>query len=174
MQITRHTYYYFVGLLLFVVLKFMFSALGNDAFVFLTKPTSKIISIVTNSTFIYSSNAGFYFENLNIIIDKSCSGFNFWLLCFIMILFSFLKYLQSHLKKLLAFPCILLIAYCITLFVNTSRILISLLIENTLHLEYKWLHQTEGVFIYLSFLMLLYLTINHLQTKYLKYYEKLT
>ena len=174
MQLSKNIYYYFSAVLLFVILKFLHSFASNDVITLLTKPTSAIITLITNTSSVYNSNTGFYIEKLNIVIDKSCSGFNFWILCFILCFYILLKSMRTTAFKVLLFPISLIIAYLVTLFVNTSRILISLFIEHKTNLHYKWLHQAEGIFIYLSFLILFFFIINYLQAKYLKNYEKLT
>jgi hypothetical protein len=40
---------------------------------------------LTGSHSVYISDKGYYHDNLNILIEKSCSGFNFLLLCFCML-----------------------------------------------------------------------------------------
>lgn len=166
--------YYVIAILLFIVSKFAYSYAKNDMVTFLTKPTSKIISFITNSTAIYNPESGFYYENLNIVIDKSCSGFNFFILLYLLLFFSTIKIIQQEFYKIITIPTMLLLAYLITLFVNTSRILISIFIENKTALKYEWLHQAEGVFIYLSFLIIFYKLSEYLQTKIIKHHAKLT
>ncbi len=166
--------YYIIAILLFIVSKFTYSYAKNDMVIFLTKPTSKIISFITNSKAIYNPKSGFYYENLNIVIDKSCSGFNFWMLLYLLLFFSIIKLIEQEFYKIITLPATLLFTYLITLFVNTSRILISIFIEHKTDLKYQWLHQAEGAFIYLSFLIISYKLFEYLQTKIIKHHEKLT
>jgi exosortase K len=157
-----------MALIIFAAAKFAYVFANNDMIRFLTKPTNQVVSFITNRTPIYNSEIGFYYQNLNITIDKSCSGFNFWMLLFLLLFFSILKIIESNKIKMLLFPITLLTSYLLTLFVNTSRILIALFIEKNTSLNYHWLHQAEGVFIYLSFLIIFYLSLNYLQKNYLR------
>jgi len=168
--------FYITVFALFLVFKVAYTYATTNDLIFLLKPTSKLVSIVTNNNSTYSINSGFYHQNLNILIDKSCSGFNFWMLCFLMLSFLCLKYASTTTFKILTIPIILVISYGITLFVNASRILFSILIEN--HLKTSSMekiantHQLEGIFIYLSYLILVYLGFEYLLKK--THYEKLT
>lgn len=153
--------HYLAGILLFVMLKFGFSYADNDSLLFLTKPTNTIISIIKDSEASYDSGEGFYHEKLYMVIDKSCSGFNFWVLAFIMTLFTSLRYIKNSGAKIWAFPTILVGAYLLTIIVNSSRILTSLLLNEIIGTKYAWLHQAEGAFIYLSFLIAFYLILNY-------------
>lgn len=174
MKSLKNIFYYILGILIFVSLKLAFSNADNDQIIFLIKPLNHMVSLLTESIATYNNQIGFFHQKLNITIDKSCSGFNFWMLSFIMLFFTVLKQIKKGLYKFLMIPFSLLITYTLTLFVNTSRILVSLFIEKTTQLNYLWLHQAEGVFIYLSFLIIFQMTINYFQSKILKNYENLT
>ena len=174
MKQSQNTTFYILGILIFIGLKFGFSNANNNQILFLIKPLNYLVSVLIDSLYTYNNEIGFFHEKLNITIDKSCSGFNFWMLSFILFYFSMLKHLKKYLYKFLLIPIALLISYVLTLFVNTSRILTSIFIEKTTQLNYTWLHQAEGVFIYLSFLIIFYITINYFQIKLFKNYEKLT
>lgn len=170
----KNTGYYITALIIFVLAKFAYAFANNDMIQFLTKPTNFIVSFITNKKSIYNVDIGFYYESLNITIDKSCSGFNFWMLLFLLLFFSILNSVETRKIKSLLLPASLLTSYFLTLFVNTSRIIIALLIEKNTSLHYNWLHQAQGVFIYLSFLIIFYVSLNYLQNKITQYYEKLT
>jgi len=157
MTIDKNIPYYILAGLLFVALKLLHMFADNDALVFLIKPTNSLIEVITNSDSVYSSEAGFFHEKLNIVVDRSCSGFNFWMLCCIMLLFTGIKFMKTRATKLGLFPIALLISYCVTILVNTSRIMVSLVLKNSPLNTYEWMHRAEGSFIYLSFLIVLYL-----------------
>ncbi|WP_425567980.1 exosortase K [Postechiella marina] len=170
---SKNTVCHLFALTFFIGSKFAYSLANNNMISFLTKPTNAIISFITNNASSYSPKTGFYYSNLNIVIDKSCSGFNFWMLLFLLLFFSTLKFIKTYKNKLLLFLATLLISYLLTLFTNTSRILVSLFITQNTSLHYSWLHQAEGVFIYLSFLIVFYLSLNYLQNKFTNKHEKL-
>ena len=172
MKLPKHSTYYIIGITLFVGLKLMYSNANNNQVFILLKPLDKIVGFILDSHSVYNNDVGFFHEKLNITIDKSCSGFNFLMLSFILLYFSLLKSLKSHFLKILASPVALFFAYSFTLFVNASRVLIAIFIEKKTSLNYAWLHEAEGVFIYLSFLITLYISINYVQNKIINTHEK--
>jgi exosortase K len=162
---TKNISYYAVAFMLFVILKFVYSQANNDMLLFILQPISELISIITNNDAVYTTSSGFFYQGLNITIDKSCSGINFWLISFMTCLLSIIPKKRTRLQKIIAFPTACILAYVLTLFANTSRILISIFITKNTSLNYSWLHEAQGVFIYLTFLILFYLLINHLLSK---------
>ncbi len=178
MRIGKNTPYHLVAITIFFLLKAVYTTADFNDIAFLIKPVDKIIGIITNSNSQLLSGSGYYHEKLNIIIDKSCSGFNFWTLCFLMMTFLTLKFLIKKRYKMVALPFVLVVAYFLTIVVNTSRILFSIFLQNTTakftENNFSWLHQTEGVFIYLSFLILIYLVTEYLFKKLTQHYAKFT
>lgn len=157
----RNIIYYSLIILSVIISKGFYSTTSNDTLVFILKPLSSIISLFTDSDFTYTTDYGFYFRHLNITIDKSCSGINFWIISFVVFSISILRICKSHLQKLISIPLVLIATYVLTLFANTSRILSSIFIAKQTSFDYPWLHQAEGVFIYLSVLIFTYTILNH-------------
>lgn len=156
--------YYLITAGVFVLLKFLFTYASSDELIYLLKPTNFIIELISNSDSQYLTKKGYYNKELNILIDKSCSGFNFLMLCFIMLVFLIVEKVQSKTIKAIALPVLFLTSYLLTIFVNSSRITLSILFQN-LESQYSfgeisWLHQLEGSFVYLFFLVIIYLTID--------------
>lgn len=170
---TSNNYAYYILLIsVFIGLKLWFSGSSNNNVYYLLKPIDVVISYFTNATSNYNDEFGFFYEKLNITIDKSCSGFNFLLLAFSILYVSILKVLKSKSKKVLIIPILFFIAYVFTLIVNISRILISIFIENKINISFSWLHEAEGVFIYASFLITLYISTNYIINKIKNGHEK--
>ena len=167
----RNMPYYLIAAGLVVLLKYLFTIAENDSLFFLLKPTDKFIEVLTGTKAVYLANSGYYHEKLNIIIDKSCSGYNFWLICFVMLTYLFLKYSDKNMRKFLAIPIALFISYLLTLFVNTSRIFASIIIQNqTKSIQENWqhiIHESIGIITNLTFLIIAYYItekyINHRQ-----------
>ena len=156
---------------LFILLKFAFTFADNDNLIFLLKPTNKLVEILTGSQSVYLADNGYLHAGLNILINKSCSGFNFWLLSFLVFTYLALKYFEKPLHKFLTIPAALLSAYLLTVFVNTSRIITSIVVQNLtkniLANQQHLVHETVGIVTYLSFLVLAYyLTEKLLKHKY--------
>jgi len=162
--------YYLTAIGLFILLKFGYTLADNDSLTFLIKPTDKLVGLLTNSKSVYFSDKGYYHETLNIIIEKSCSGFNFWLLCFCMLTFLLLKYIDKPLFKVLSIPLSLILAYILTIFVNASRIFASIIIQNQANnflpnRPHLLLHEIVGVITNLSFLILVYYLLEQFLNK---------
>lgn len=164
---------YYVGIgLLFLLLKYFYTQSSNTHLWFLLAPVNTCIEAVTGSQGIYAPSDGFLHTGLPIIIDKSCSGLNFWLLSFSLLSLSTLGFYQTHRQKLAACLALAAISYLVTLFVNVSRILIAIftLQHKELHpsLRADWMHEAQGAFVYLLFLILLYRCIYYITVKLTK------
>ena len=166
---TKNTIYFIIIFSSVVIAKLWYSYATNDALVFILKPLSSIISLITDSSYSYSDNIGFYYKNLNIAIDKSCSGINFWLISFVVFSLLILKICKTRFLKAISIPIVLLATYILMLFANTSRILTAIYISKQTSFDYPWLHQAEGVFIYVSILILVYSIANRSLSKFNSY-----
>ncbi|WP_378183276.1 exosortase K [Aquimarina sp. SS2-1] len=175
MNISKNSYYYIFGIFLFVLLKFGFRQSNLQDLTFLIKPTDSLISIITGSTSVYLENIGYYHQKLDIIIDKSCAGFNLWTILFLLILYPLITYVNSHSIKVIMMPIVLLLSLVITILVNTSRIFVSIVLQNKLseilHLQTDLIHEGLGILINLSFLILTYLIIDTIIKKYICYVQ---
>jgi len=161
--------YYLITVGIFILFKFGFTYAVNDNLTFLLKPTDKLVGLLTGSNSVYISDKGYFYNQLNIVIDKSCAGFNFWVLSFLMLTFLGLKYFDSNIKKTLTILLSLIGAYLLTVFVNTSRIFASIVIQNqmsNIFVNQKHIiHETIGIVTNLSFLILTYFIINRVLIK---------
>ena len=169
MTTNKNLPYYLVAVVVFLVLKFSYTLADNNDLLFLLKPTNKGVELSLGSKAIYTNADGFRHVKANIIIDKSCSGFNFWILCFIMFAFTSIRFLKGRNSKIISLPVLLLSSLLLTIFVNISRILVSIsaqsLTNSFFHQKYVWLHQATGAFVYFSFLVLFYFGLNHFYSK---------
>ena len=152
--------YYLAAAVLFIMLKFAFAAAGNEDLVFLLGPVDKLAGWLTGSRSAFFPELGFYHEALNVRIDKSCSGFNFLVLCFMCFSYLTVKYFEKPLHKILAIGASLGGSYLLTIFVNTSRIFVSIVVQNQSVNIFSYhrhlVHETVGIIINLSFLVLAY------------------
>jgi exosortase K len=95
----RNIPYYLTSVGLFVLLKVGFTFADNNDLAFLLKPTDKFVGLLTGSQSVFLAKDGFFYEKMNVVIDKSCSGFNFWILCFLVFAYLGLKYFDKHKKE---------------------------------------------------------------------------
>jgi exosortase K len=96
---------------------------------FLLYPTDWLTGLLMGSTGIYSPENGFFHERLNIMIDKSCAGFNYWVLSFLLFTYLEVNHLKNNKEKALALLFALLGAYFFTIFVNASRIVVTIIVQ---------------------------------------------
>ncbi len=178
MKNDRITLHYLFAIGIFILLKFYFRFAENNGLIFLLKPIDIFIEILTDSSSVYISSKGFFHHQLNILIDKSCSGFNFFVLSFLVLTFLGLKHADKKIKKVLTIPLSIIGAYSLTIFVTTSRIFASIVIQNHIISYFKnqqhLIHEAIGIVINLSFLILTYLLTDRILTSGGIHNEKLT
>lgn len=163
-------------IIIFLTSKLWFRGAENSDLLFLLAPTNWIVELFIASKSVFDSNIGYHFASSHFFIDKSCSGFNFLLISFLMITYALARI--DRLKLFFILPLSITIAYLITILANASRIICYLVLQkqnitNLLDPDNEWLHRAEGVLVYLSFLIISYLVLNYIIVK-LNNYEKLT
>lgn len=161
--------FYLVIATIFVFLKILYIDLSVDDLRYFLFPLDLMVKLTTHATSVFLPLKGYYYPSLNIIIDKSCSGFNFFALCFMMLSFLSVNHLHISRYRTIAIICCLPLAYMLAIFANTARILTSITI---MHLPLpSWsqhgdlTHQAQGAFVYLFFLIIIYLVFNLLVRK---------
>jgi exosortase K len=156
---------------IFLLLKYAFTQSNTNSLLFLLNPIDKVVGLMTGSKSIYLSNSGFYHENLNILIDKSCSGFNFWILSFLLFANLSIKYQDKTINKIISIHAALIATYFLTIFANSSRIIASIAVSiqtNALLSEYahSLLHEAVGIITNLTFLVLVYYLLEKILKQY--------
>ncbi len=167
--------FYALAIGIFILLKYTFKYADNNDLFFILKPTDKVIELITNTQSTFNINTGFYHEKLNIIIDRSCSGFNFLTLNFLILSYLGLNFCRTSTAKLIVFPSALLLSYLFTIFVNAARIFVSIVVynlsKNILNDQQHLIHEAVGIITDLSFLIFIYVIIVKL-LKNSKYFEE--
>lgn len=169
-----NTILFITCILIYVIAKLWFREAANDDLLFLLTPTNWGVELFTNSQTAYTAEYGYYYSALNISIEKSCSGFNFLLIAFLMISYIFAS--SKRINVLFILPFSLLLAYLATILANISRIAIYIVLmkqdlTSLLDPNDTWLHRAEGILVYFSFLLIIYFILTHLITK-LKAHEE--
>jgi exosortase K len=158
-----------------LVLKLLYPLADTEDLKIFVQPTAEIVSIGNNESFIYSAD-GFYFPAMNVLIDKSCSGFNF----FIIALCVFASIVPYHyLSKrhcVLLMGLLVFVTYAITICVNASRIITAIFLlrlqTSVPWVTQPWVHEAEGALVYLFALLGAYLIITHYLDKFNLRYAK--
>lgn len=161
-----------VCFLIFVFAKFWFREAHNSDLLFLLSPTNWGVELFLGTRSVFTADLGYLFADLNIAIEKSCSGFNFLVISWLMACYTMIssEELRSKVNVWLMIPIALILAYLATLLANISRITIYTVlmrqrITTLLDPNDTWLHLAEGVLVYFSFLLLFYFLLNRLITK---------
>lgn len=126
-------------------------------------PTKTLVQGFTSLQFSYDPAQGHINTAHQFVIAKSCAGVNFLIIVFCTSVFGFTLRLSQFRQQLLSLPSFLGIAYVLTIAVNAFRIINSLVFSAAQipGMNASQLHKTEGVIVYLSFLLIYYLTIHY-------------
>lgn len=140
---------------------------------FLTATSAQILAFCSGSHFLEATPGAFFFPELNIWIDASCSGANLLLITMLSLgLISSFYYIKVS-ETMASIPVILALAYLSSVSINSARIVILLQFQEPLHLlsgiSSPTLHEAIGVIINLFFLILTCLlsatALNHYHAK---------
>jgi len=169
LTVNKNIPYYLIAIALLILLKFGYTLADNGKLIFLLYPTDKIVGLLTGSPSVYFSDKGYYHVSMNILIEKSCSGYNFMLLCFCMLTFLSLKHINKPFFKSLSIPVSLIAAYILAILVNASRIFASIIIQNQANnflpdRPHLILHDIVGIITNLTFLILIYAVLQKFLT----------
>ena len=152
-------------ILVFVIvvwLKIFNNIATNDELLFLLQPTNFFIEIWSGEYSFYLD--GYNFETLGIVINRSCSGINFFIISFSLFAISSFFYCHKIWQKIFMIFVALSIAYFVTIFATVSRILVYLVIYPAKYylpsIATENFHQLEGSFIYLFLLVGFYLILD--------------
>ena len=139
---------------------------------FLLRPIKCLVEVITGENAIYSTENGYYFEVLKVVIDKSCSGFNFLLICFLLLGLSRIDHFQKPFYKLGYVFASLLVSYLVTIITNAFRILtcIGFQTEISNHFIFKEtvIHEAIGVTTNFAMLITIYFCIEKITLKILQ------
>lgn len=136
---------------------------------FILRPVSTLIYMITGAGYQYIESVGYTFQGLGINIGASCSGLNFLTMLFLMLVYSFIPRQRGINGKLTAFVAFSVLAYCISIIANASRILLSALVLTRTPLAFagqdQLVHMSIGVMVYFSYLLLAYTLSNSILQK---------
>lgn len=166
------TPYYLIAGMLVVLFKLAYVFSDTNDLMFMIYPVDKIVSFVSGSRSLFIPGTGFYHENLNITIEGSCSGCNLCIILFVLLTYSGLKYFDKTAHKIILIPLSLILSYCLTLCINASRILTSVLVRHA-RIEIpgfsdKLIHEMIGITTNLFFLIAIYFLIEKIFQKHFK------
>ena len=128
-------------------------------------PTKVLVQSFTGLHFSYDATQGYVNTAHQFVIAKNCAGVNFLIIVFCTSVFGFSLKFALMRTQLLSVPVFLGLAYLLTVVVNAFRIISALIFSNSLipvsGLDANRVHATEGVVVYLSFLLIYYLILHY-------------
>jgi exosortase K len=160
MKIKQNLPYYIVLALTFILLKYVYTQTETSDLKLLLEPTSKAVEFLTGSNYYFTSTQGYFFEELNVTINKSCSGFNFFILSFVLLSTLTISYLKNNNQKVFSIILSLFGAYFLSILANSSRIYSSIILQEKLQLltslDASIIHESLGIINNLTFLIVAY------------------
>lgn len=155
-------------------LKLYYAQSNTEDLLLFLHPVSSLVELFTGTYAEFQPEVGYYFPQLQISVERSCSGVNFFIMAFCMVSISALPFYKSNKHKIIALIIWTLLAYLLSIGATSSRILIAI---GSLQFQevYPWLadakvHQAQGGFVYLFFLILFYLSATFFNTKIARHY----
>jgi exosortase K len=156
-----------------LAMKIFFSASTVDQLKFILFPVSLLVEIISGSSFHFVTESGYEMDNSFIVIDKSCSGINFFIISSCMAAYLIIPTMKSHWDKATGIGTSILASFVLTLFVNAFRISTAISFLKYFGKEHvvnsKTGHHVQGIIFYFSFLIIYYLIFNHLIKKYISF-----
>ncbi len=162
-------YYGYILLVCFLIgLKALHRVATTDQLLWLLTPLSSLVELYGKAQFAYVPQGGYWDQSQEILLDKSCSGFNFLLIMFAVLFVTWIP-AQTQWNHLLrrVLP-ILGLAYGLSILVNAGRIVCILSFQARLE---NWgfssatAHEMLGVFIFWGSLLFIYHIIQRIPIK---------
>jgi exosortase K len=147
------------GIIVFIM-KYLHARAATEDLLFVLFPTSTAVAIFQNTPYHFVGGKGFVFNDLAIVIDKSCAGGNFLMLCVSVLTLAAVMHLKKEKLTWLVLPACLAIAWILAIITNVIRIntaIILLKFDNRWPwVASHWFHEMQGSIIYLSFLIIVF------------------
>lgn len=157
---------------LFVV-QLIFKSLRTDDLLFILAPSSKLVSFFGGYAMEWSNVEGFQIIGKNIRIEKSCSGFVYLGMLYLLLTYLFGKNWNHYKTKIHWVILSIPFAFFFVVAVNAARIITGIGIE-TFSLQNTWFpnklfHEFIGIIYFLFGMSAVYLLIDKPKLKLLKY-----
>jgi exosortase K len=139
-------------------LKLYYSSASANDLRWILGPTTRLVELVSSTTFQYESHAGYISDDRRFLIASSCAGVNFLITALVML--AGRRLVTGRRIGWSFIPAAAVIAYLVTLAANATRIAIALWLQRTgseiAGLNEEQIHRFEGIFVYFGFLLLLF------------------
>ena len=133
---------------------------SSDEFHFLLYPVQWLVAVFTGQSSVYLPGEGYQFTGF--IIERSCAGVNFLVICWCTLAFLSIQNQHSRSIKIKALLWSIPLSYGLCILANTFRILSALVLQRLPGLHGPNVHEALGVVVYLSVLLLATALFNHI------------
>jgi len=149
-----------VVLIVALVLKSHYSTTSVNGLQWILAPTAFLVELVSGIRFTFESHAGYMNADNTFLIAASCSGVNFLIISFLVLAIGEIWRRRDGNIGWSFIPVSMIAAYLTTIVANTARIDLALRTRQ-MDLGSDWLnpeeiHRLEGIVVYFSFLLLLF------------------
>lgn len=147
------------GLLL--ILKALYAMASLEQLRFLLAPVSAILGSLHHAPYVFVPDAGYRFPSLHMVIDASCAGGNFMLLCVAVTGLACYQDFKPKHYRWWVIPTLLLIGWLLAIVANVARINL-ILVTREFSTQFFWIksvrfHEAQGIVVYLITLMAAFL-----------------
>ena len=141
-------------------------------------PVNFVVELFLQQKSTFLPGEGFYFGDMNVLIDKSCAGVNFFVIT-LCVLSTLGTGMHARIRwKLIQWCGYLALSYLLTILVNACRIisLACMLQSQPLHIlvEASWFHEATGALFYVTGLILITFLVISVNQHICKLYAKLS
>lgn len=147
-------------------IKMFYSTASVNDLMWILAPTTVLVELATGMPFTFESYSGYMSADHSFLIAASCSGVNFMITAFLMLVLSRLWKRSGQDMRWTFIAVSLAMAYLTTIVANTVRIVVAMFIRRAdpevIWLNPEDLHRFEGIAVYFGFLMLLYVVAEKL------------
>jgi len=141
-------------------LKRHYAAAGADDLGWILRPTARVVSLMTGSSFALQPGEGYFSRERLFLIEKSCAGVNFMIAAFGMLTFALLHRAGSGVSVVRLLGVTLFASYGAAVLVNATRIAVAMWLAAHPVLLSTFsaaeVHRVEGIVVYFGGLFLLY------------------
>jgi exosortase K len=143
------------------LLKRHYSGASPDDLAWILAPTAHLVSLLTGADFVAERGAGYTSNGLLFVIGPSCAGVNFLIALFCAGAIGLVPQARGAGRTLVALAGCAAAAYLATIAVNALRIVVAIELHQRqtriAGLSGDELHRVEGIVVYFTALMLIYL-----------------
>lgn len=158
--------FYALTLLIAFFLKAFFSNAATDDLNLILHPTSQVVNAITASSFEYVVGKGYAMEGSSVVINKTCSGINFFIIAFTMAAFMGIAAFENIRGKIWSLILCVGCGFVLTVLVNGFRISAAIFFLERFHsfdfITFPLSHHVQGILFYFSFLVIYFIGVREL------------